>query len=312
MKKDFYKALTEIKQNNINKISFKSKIKDFVDIYVIWEIIKSKKWNQLYFVSATFNKKFWTFISTLYWIKTFPIYIEYKSISEYELWINTIIKELFEIRKIDFVSLWFEKEKKIELESDTFKTNKKQNLKYYPKDEVIYLPQISNEDFLKILFENLEEIPLLKRYIVSYQWLLKYNISWINFAVDNKLLQFDIKGLEYFTYLYKEFDEIWLTDTEITEKFSKFDFFVKKNWILLTEDFSLAFLPTYIDINLIKTKNSLQTMSIEEKEQIIYLNSHLIYKPSFNKNEMFKEIKQKLLSEKYFNTNFLLNNLLIL
>jgi len=312
MKNDFNKALIEIKQSNINKISFKSKIKDFVDIYVIWEIVKSKKGNQLYFVSATFNKKFWTFLSNLYWIKNFSIYIEYKSISEYELWLNNLVKELFEIRKIDFVSLWFEKEKKVPLESDIFKTNKTQNLKYYPRDEVIYLPQISNEDFLNILFENLEDCSLLKRYIISFQSLLKYNISWLSFAIDNKLFQFSIKGLESFSYLYKEFDEIWLTDTEITEKFSKFDFFVKKNWILLTDDFSLAFLPTYIDINTIKTKNSLQTLSIDEKEQIIYLNSHLIYKPSFNKNEMFKEIKQKLLSEKYFNTNFLLNDLSIL
>jgi len=103
---DFEQSFKTLKTNKLNHSKFKKRVYEkYNDFLLTWMITVWKKWNQEYFVTATFDKKSLKFVSGCINHK-FEFYIENKSVSYYKDWLHKIIKFFFNHKLENY---WFEK-----------------------------------------------------------------------------------------------------------------------------------------------------------------------------------------------------------
>lgn len=92
---DFEQSFKILKTNKLNHYKFKQTVYEKYNDFLLTGIITVwKKWNQEYFITATFDKKSLKFVSGCINL-TFELYIENKSVSYYKDWLHKIIKFFF-------------------------------------------------------------------------------------------------------------------------------------------------------------------------------------------------------------------------
>jgi len=148
----FTKALDLIKLNK-NKVFFKENLLGYKDIFIVWFIDIHKKWNQIYMINATLNKKALIFLNKVNYKSLLFEHKEKNTIEFFIKWKNQLEKYL---KKINLDIYWFEKDTNlftIESEIDTI------DLKEYKEWNFFYdyLEKINLEKKKK-LRENKDEI----------------------------------------------------------------------------------------------------------------------------------------------------------
>lgn len=148
----FTKALEIIKLNK-NKVFFKETLLWYKDFFIVWFIDIHKKWNQIYMINATLNKKALVFLNKVNY-KSFLFEHEEKNTIEFFIkWKNQLEKYL---KKINLEIYWFEKDinnEIIESEIDTIDLNEYKEWNFFYD----YLEKINLEKKKK-LKENKDEI----------------------------------------------------------------------------------------------------------------------------------------------------------
>jgi len=116
----FEKSLEELKKNG-NPINFEEKLFWLKDFIILWKIMKWKKWNQIYFINATFWKKTLSFLNKINYEK---IYFEWSSINDFFEWKNFVMNKfnLFDLTKYWFEKDWLDLKNIIELDDYTSNT----------------------------------------------------------------------------------------------------------------------------------------------------------------------------------------------
>ena len=114
---NFNETLKEIKEKNTQSLLFEEKSFWYIDFKVVWLIYLWKKWNQEYFVNATFDKKSLWFINKNSLTQFFDLYIENSTIDQFIKWRKSIYNK---INNINLETFWFIKntEESFEFESD--------------------------------------------------------------------------------------------------------------------------------------------------------------------------------------------------
>lgn len=84
---------------------FDMKLFKTIDFWIIWKIQNWKKWNQVYFISASLNKKSFEFAKNIWYSS---LYFEWSTLEGYFKWKQDLIS-YFE--KIELEKFWFFKEK---------------------------------------------------------------------------------------------------------------------------------------------------------------------------------------------------------
>jgi len=102
---NFSQALEELKQKGLKSIKFEQNILNYSDFKLIWIINLWKKWNQIYFITATFNKKSLSFLQKINF--KWDLFINNDTIEKYEIFFN-FIKKTFKCQ--DLTKFWFDKE----------------------------------------------------------------------------------------------------------------------------------------------------------------------------------------------------------
>lgn len=182
----FEKALEEVKKNN-NSSNFEEKLFWLKDFNILWKIMKWKKWNQIYFINATFWKKTLNFLNKIHYEK---VYFEWSSISDYSEWKNFVINKfnLFDLTKYWFSKEWLDLENLIELD-----------------DNAINLPNYSpfwfqNNYLINTEFKELIVDDILNNFRQSQLNFFSYSDYWKSYHTLSSMINFPAQ--EYFNLIF--------------------------------------------------------------------------------------------------------------
>lgn len=105
---EFNQSFEKIKNSSEYKvINFEEKLLNYQDFKIVGKIEKGKKWNQIYFITATFDKKSMLFLTKNQYK---DVYCESVTVDTYKQWIGKVNKDL---QNIDLTKFWFNKNEEI-------------------------------------------------------------------------------------------------------------------------------------------------------------------------------------------------------
>lgn len=195
------------KDKKIKKVKFEEYIFDYLDFWIIWEIELWKNWNQIYFITATFNQQSINFLRKLK-IENLSLFVEKTTIEKYEEFKNKIEKTF---KNKDLVKYWFHKKENIlENIEDIYETEELLELTIAnaKADDLFELNKfewwlaISRKDdtktldlYLKYLSKNLLTLKLLNMRESFNSFIENKRISVDKNLFKDKL--YDVKSIEF-------------------------------------------------------------------------------------------------------------------
>lgn len=211
---NFSQALEELKQKGLKSINFEQNILNYSDFKLIGVISLWKKWNQIYFITSTFNKKSLSFLQKINF--KWDLFINNDTIEKYETFFNFIEKTF---KGKDLTKFWFCKENNkdiiildqdysvsyedlyknfnIQIEQEHFRLKQKENVSNFQislKDivskfiEIIKTNQENDVKFESILNHHLFNSPFLSKLEVDS--IIGQKFSWTDEEI--KLIQTEI------------------------------------------------------------------------------------------------------------------------
>jgi len=151
---NFQKALQTLTMNKSLQMQlFEEKLWDYKDFSIVWKIYLWKKWNQEYFIDATFNQTTLSFFEKISYNDS--LYLNNTTILSFNEFKNKISTY---IKNIDLTKYWFEKIKKEIIEEKEIENLfDESNLNKKPFLWNLDLFQIYLSSFYKIFLNNIDK-----------------------------------------------------------------------------------------------------------------------------------------------------------